>query len=478
MKRGIPGECRRGAEMRISIRLFWLVAAYLAGTYAGPGPCPAPGAAMAAAGLLLAAAGLRSAGTASLAAGLYLLAGPSNVTGGGGGLQPPDGFRHYAGRVESVGRDGLLLEEGGLRFWIRTPAGTGGILTGDSADVLGFPSGRALYAASIRHVPDGTVTGRLRRTAVELWRERIGCRAAASLVAALLAGERSGMPRWVRDRFRASGTSHMLAVSGFHVGLAAALVYVASRRRSRVASVVLVALTTAVYALFAGARPPVVRATVMCTAAAALGGRAPGPVLWAVAAAFVMFAIPGAESDTGAQMSFAAVLGLLVLTRRLPGGKLVEGLYAGVCATVAVAPILVSEFGGIAVASPLATVATTPLMAACMAAGALSLLPAVWRPFAVAADWAAWLWVWILGLADLPAARPGEGWILPWLAVVCVMWLLARRSGFPLRFGSGAVAQEGDEDAAPVVERRLSVVEADGLDGASQGEVDREGVPG
>lgn len=464
--------------MRISMRLFWLVAAYLAGAYAGPGPCPAHGAAMAAAGLLLAAAGLRSAGSVSLAAGLYLLAGPSNVTEGAGGLQPPDGFRHYSGRVESAGRDGLLLEEGGRRFWIRTPSGAAGILTGDSADVLGFPSGRALYAASIRHVPDATVTGRLRRTAVELWRERIGCRAAASLVAALLAGERSGMPRWVRDRFRASGTSHMLAVSGFHVGLVAALAFLASRRMGRAASVLLVALATTAYALFTGARPPVVRASVMGTAAAACGGRTPGPVLWAAAAAFVMFAIPGAESDTGAQMSFAAVLGLLVLTRRLPGGRLVEGLYAGVCATVAVAPILVAEFGGIAVASPLATVLTAPLMAACMAAGALSLLPVVWSPFARAADWAAWLWVWILGLADLPVARPGEGWILPWLAVVCAMWLFARRARFPLRFGSGAVAEECDEDAPPVVEGGLRVVESDGLDGAPQGEFDREGVPG
>ena len=100
---------------------------------------------------------------------------------------------------------------------------------------------------------------------------------AASLGQALLLGMRDTIPDAVFDDFRATGTSHLLAISGLHVGILMALVLpmsarVFGRRRSLYLIVPLVAVW--VYAVLAGLSPSVVRASIMGTvylAALALG---------------------------------------------------------------------------------------------------------------------------------------------------------------------------------------------------------------
>lgn len=148
----------------------------------------------------------------------------------------------------------------------------------------------------------------------------------SALVAALLSGERSGISDTVRDLFRETGTIHILSVSGYHVAIAGSLVYLlmgAAARRRPLLAAFLCSLTTGAYTQFSGARPPAVRATVMATAAvflSALGVRSPGTAVWSLAAAVVLATYPGAAFDAGAQMSFIAVLILIVYRWRMGGG--------------------------------------------------------------------------------------------------------------------------------------------------------------
>jgi competence protein ComEC len=88
---------------------------------------------------------------------------------------------------------------------------------------------------------------------------------AAPLAAALLLGLRDGFSGRVRDDFLMTGTSHVLAISGLHVGiLAAPWLYAARARllhgRGALASVIII---VAVYAALAEGRAPVVRASVL-----------------------------------------------------------------------------------------------------------------------------------------------------------------------------------------------------------------------
>ena len=141
----------------------------------------------------------------------------------------------------------------------------------------------------------------------------------ASLGQALLLGMRDTIPDAVLDDFRATGTSHLLAISGLHVGILMALVLpmsarVFGRRRSLYLIVPLVAVW--LYAVLAGLSPSVVRASIMGTvylAALALGR--PKSILPALGlAAAVMVAIsPNILWSVSFQLSFAAMAGIATL---------------------------------------------------------------------------------------------------------------------------------------------------------------------
>ena len=142
---------------------------------------------------------------------------------------------------------------------------------------------------------------------------------AASLGQALLLGMRDTIPDAVMDDFRATGTSHLLAISGLHVGILMALVLpisarVFGRRRSLYLIVPLVAVW--LYAVLAGLSPSVVRASIMGTvylAALALGR--PKSILPALGlAAAVMVALsPNILWSVSFQLSFAAMAGIATL---------------------------------------------------------------------------------------------------------------------------------------------------------------------
>ena len=138
----------------------------------------------------------------------------------------------------------------------------------------------------------------------------------SSLSQALLLGQRASLPQGLEDRFRDTGASHLLAISGLHVGVLMVVALGASalllgRRRHMYLMVPLIVIWT--YAVVAGGSPSALRAAAMGTvymAALALGR--PNSILPALGlAAIAMTAVsPGLLQRVGFQLSFAAVAGI------------------------------------------------------------------------------------------------------------------------------------------------------------------------
>ena len=141
------------------------------------------------------------------------------------------------------------------------------------------------------------------------------------LASAMLLGMREQLGFDRRAAFMVTGTAHLFAVSGLHVGILAAALFGMFRllfvpRRAALALVVAACL---LYALVTDARPPVVRATVLVTAgcaALALRRRRVGINVLAAAALVVLAWNPSEMFRTGTQMSFLAAGCLVWLAGR------------------------------------------------------------------------------------------------------------------------------------------------------------------
>jgi competence protein ComEC len=242
------------------------------------------------------------------------------------------------------------------------------------------------------------------------------------------------VPKSLRDRFRASGLYHLLAVSGQNVALVAggALVLAWLAGAPRWLGHIGALAGIAAYVLAVGPQPSVVRAGIVGALAsfAWLVARQRDRWHFLLLAAFVLLAWnPYSLLDPGFELSFVAVAAIFTLVsplaRRLHEGypirkKLADTLaVAAVCGTVT-APILWFRFHQI----PLLTVPANALAEPAM-------LP-------------------LLGLALIAALvdpiSPGLASVLAWLAGECAAYiaLCARLiGGLPyaqIRSGRGALA--------------------------------------
>ena len=147
----------------------------------------------------------------------------------------------------------------------------------------------------------------------------------ASLGQALLLGLRDSLPEDLVDQFRDTGTAHLLAISGLHVGVLLALSlglsgWVLGRRHQLYLPPPF--LLVWLYGLLAGMSPSVTRAAIMGTVylAALFFGR-PRSVLPALgfAAALVVAVSPGVLWSVSFQLSFAAMIGIAILADPIAG---------------------------------------------------------------------------------------------------------------------------------------------------------------
>jgi competence protein ComEC len=198
------------------------------------------------------------------------------------------------------------------------------------------------------------------------------------MATALVWARKEGLDPGLRDSFARAGTAHLLAISGFHVGVVAGvlLLVLASLGFPHPVRFVLASAGVWAYVLAIGLPDAAFRAALILTVLAMgrLAGRSVSP-LGALATAFLGFLLvdPGALARPGFQLSFSGALGLVLgyrplsswfkarAPRRTPS-FMTAGLAAGVAATLATLPLVAWHFGRVSLVGIPLTLMVTPLV--------------------------------------------------------------------------------------------------------------------
>ncbi|MDE2762623.1 MAG: DNA internalization-related competence protein ComEC/Rec2 [Gemmatimonadota bacterium] len=240
-----------------------------------------------------------------------------------------------------------------------------------------------LSASSVRE-PEGPhppvpwtdrVRSSIRGRASEALERRLG--AQAGVASALVLAERDGIPRELWDAFARSGSAHLLSISGFHVGVIAALLggLIAMTGRPPRTRAAGMAIGVWAYVLLIGAPTSATRAAWMTTAFV-LGRlrQTPARALGALGLSMLMIALvrPSVVAGAGFQLTVAGTAGILTMTRWIlrhwPAhrgrGWIASPVAAGLGASVFTAPVLAYHFGQVPLLSLPSSIALTPLVAA------------------------------------------------------------------------------------------------------------------
>ena len=136
------------------------------------------------------------------------------------------------------------------------------------------------------------------------------------IAAAMTLGEKSQLDRQLKETYSQVGVSHILALSGLHLMIIYSVITLfVGWRRFRTVSQVLIVLAVWAFAFLAGLSPSVVRSALMISVYAllSLGFRERMSVNVLAFTAIVMLLVnPFALYDIGFQLSFAAVLAILL----------------------------------------------------------------------------------------------------------------------------------------------------------------------
>ena len=288
----------------------------------------------------------------------------------------------------------------------------------------------------------------------------------SGLAQALLLGIRAELPHPVKESFRTAGMSHLLAISGLHVGIVMALTLAAAQAvagRGSLIAIATAALVVWAYAVLSGADPPVGRAAIMGSLALAQGltGRGVRGATALLLAAAVMLSIqPALLGKLSFQLSFMAMAGVILglpviaaLTAAVTAPLAASGSWAArwsqyglalliasvvvsTTTTLATLPLVALHFGAIPLMSVPATILAMPaLSAALLGAAATSLAGLAAGPLAAGLGLLAWApLAWLTLVADVtPPLLLSAGWLTPlaaagWCAGLgLLVWLASSR---------------------------------------------------
>lgn len=269
------------------------------------------------------------------------------------------------------------------------------------------------------------------------WRDAAGYRLKqvlaepyASLATGMLWGDDAGLPKEVTSSFRRTGTTHLLAVSGYNVMVLTEILFwflIAIGLWRKMASFVVLGLI-ALFVVFTGGEPAVVRAGIMGSllVTARLMSRKPDNINVLLGAATAMlFVVPTLISDLGFQLSFAAMAGLMFvapfLSEQLKIIPNIWGLRLSVAqtlaATITTLPLILMRLDQLSLVSPIANVLIGPVVFLVFILGLPLLLLSFWGG---AAALVAWLLSLVLAYVIMVAEGLGS---LPWASTKNSLWL-------------------------------------------------------
>jgi competence protein ComEC len=213
----------------------------------------------------------------------------------------------------------------------------------------------------------------------------------STFLSGLLFGGSSGLSKELTDDFSRTGTSHILAASGFNVSLFSFvfLGWVIQTRLGRRRGIYLTAGLLLVYVVMAGMGPAVVRATLLAFVilTGALIGRKESSVnaLLFVGSVILLFNPRLLLDDVGFQLSFVATAAIMFLTPKwrdsfkfLPESfGFRESFVGSLAAITATLPIIIYHFGAISIIAPITNFLILPFIPYLMAFLALALFVSV-----------------------------------------------------------------------------------------------------
>ena len=302
---------------------------------------------------------------------------------------------------------------------VRVDSHRGRVLLIAPEPVAELPVGSEIRAAGVLQHPEPWRAGYLRRQGIAMtlwvdridrasgrrtgltgWTDEVRVRAEtalgrgmpereAALARGFVLGQDDRIDGATREDFRRSSLAHLLAVSGQNVILLGILAWpllalVGLPVRARLIAILCL---IAIYVPVTGAGPSIQRAGVMGAAGlvAALADRPRSRWYAVLLAACATLALnPRAEGDVGWQLSFAAVIGIMLWARRLASlmsgdadrgsarRALAEAIAVTVSATVATAPLMAAAFDQFSPAALPANILAAPAVAPAMWLGMLT----------------------------------------------------------------------------------------------------------
>jgi competence protein ComEC len=218
--------------------------------------------------------------------------------------------------------------------------------------------------------------------------ERFSFAANGGLLWALVSGDRSHIPETDVQTMRNSGVSHLLAISGMHIGLVAGMAWLAMRaictplvfsghiRMALWIPATVAVLAAGAYGDLVGWPPSAQRAAIMVAAASlaqCFGRRADPWNLLGTSCGLILLSEPAEFNSLGFQLSFTAISGILLISPRfarlLPPDTprmaiwVVSSIGASFGAVAGTLPVAALHFQSLAPAAPLANLFAVPLLA-------------------------------------------------------------------------------------------------------------------
>lgn len=255
----------------------------------------------------------------------------------------------------------------------------------------------------------------------------------AGLLAGILFGAKQSLSRSLSDALIATGTLHIVALSGANISILTSLVdatllHVVSRRIANVLTIMIIIG----FMLFVGPTPSVVRAGIMGSItlfAVSLGRQRWSLYAWCLAVVSMLVYRPAWLGELSFQLSAGATLGIILFGAQAPAvglsgsrhpiaafvwRSLKEELRLTLAAQVFTIPLILFSFHRVSFIAPLANILIAPVVPLLTGVGLIAVLAGwVWVPLGMPPAWACWVGLtYLMGVVQFLSRIPfaSIGW--------------------------------------------------------------------
>lgn len=238
------------------------------------------------------------------------------------------------------------------------------------------------YSASVRNNIISYIAGKIDT----LYSERSG-----AVMKALLLGDRSRIDSGTKQEFSLSGTAHVLAVSGLHVGIIASIIFLLMAPiNSKWLKFCIFTILLILFVIISGFQPSAIRAGAMAISILFLLNFERKPELINILAGVVLLSlilVPDLLFSAGFQMSVFSVVGIALFYKPLYHaiGKIVKSdnkifnfvrgsVSVTLAASITVSPLIAAYFGTVSLISLVTNLFVIPMMSLSLVFGVLCII--------------------------------------------------------------------------------------------------------